>query len=84
MAGRSSFLLPGDEVRVERRYVVDGGLTGVVDEGRFAGVQLLGTTEHIVLEVAGSTRTIPLSSISEIRLLGPPRRTDLGYDPSVA
>lgn len=59
----------GDVVKIERRYVVDGALTSVSDEGRFEGIQLLGTMEHLVLDAKGEMRTIPLASIAEIVLV---------------
>ncbi|MHB8584985.1 MAG: hypothetical protein ACYDDF_04025 [Thermoplasmatota archaeon] len=76
-----SFVQPGDQIRVERRYVVDGGLSGVVDEGRFAGVQQFGTAEHLVLDVGGTMRTIPLASISEIQIVTAPK-PGTSHDPS--
>lgn len=78
----------GDAVRIERRYIVDGSLTSVLDEGRFKGVQLLGTSEHLVIESGpdGDVRMIPLHSISEIALVGGARSRDEpeSFDPSFA
>lgn len=76
------FIGVGDEVKIERRYVVDGALTSVSDEGRFEGIQLLGTMEHIVLDAKGDLRTIPLASVSEITLVRAAPRQAEGSDPS--
>lgn len=76
------FIGVGDVVKIERRYVVDGSLTSVQDEGRFQGIQLLGTMEHIVLDAKGETRTIPLASISEITLVAAAPRPLETTDPS--
>lgn len=78
----------GDRVRIERRYVVDGALTAIQDEGSFEGVQLLGTSELLQLKVVGEAghevRLIPLPSISEITLLETNAMPEvLGHDPSV-
>lgn len=64
-------LLPGDLLKVERRYLVDGVLTRVTDQGVFAGVQAVGSAEHLVLEGGKKkgVRLVPLHSISEIKLL---------------
>lgn len=63
-------LLPGDFLRIERRFVVDGIVTTSTTEGRFAGVQQLGTSEHIALEDAQKeVRLYPLGSVSEITLV---------------
>jgi hypothetical protein len=64
-------LVLGDVLRIERRYLVDGVVTKVTDEGRFAGVQSVGTSEHLVLEddAKAEVRLFPLTAISEITLV---------------
>lgn len=66
-------LLPGDVLRIERRFLVDGVVTTATTEGRFAGVERVGTSEHLVLEAdegqPGAYRLYPLSAISEITLV---------------
>lgn len=64
-------LLPGDVLKVERRYLVDGVLTRVTDQGTFAGVQAVGSAEHLVLEGGKKkgVRLVPIHTISEIKLL---------------
>lgn len=62
-------LARGDVLKVERRYVVDGVVTCVTDKGRFAGVESVGSVEHIVVEGKEGTRMIPLSSVSEIEVV---------------
>ena len=59
----------GDVLKVERRYVVDGVVTCVTDKGRFAGVESVGSVEHIVVEGKEGTRMIPLASVSEIEVV---------------
>lgn len=78
----------GDAIRIERRYVVDGALTSVEDTGRFRGVELVGSSEHLVLEQGRkrTVRMIPLHTVSEITLEkkgkpGAARRGD-AFDPS--
>ncbi len=62
---------PGDVLKVERRYLVGGVVTTITDEGRFGGVELVGTSEHLVLEDTArkETRLFPMSAISEITVL---------------
>ena len=61
-------LVPGDELKIEQRYLVDGVIQKRTTRGTFAGVQAVGTAEHIVL--AGKrTRLVPLHSVSEITLV---------------
>lgn len=82
----------GDVLVLERRYVVDGALTSVTDKGRFRGIELVGSAEHIVLEPSrgkGAVRMIPLHSISEITVQAAGRRGRASpvadaFDPSVA
>lgn len=63
-------LVPGDKLRIERRYVVDGQLTSVTDEGRFAGIERVGSAEHLVLKDGKrKTRLFPLHAIAEITLV---------------
>jgi hypothetical protein len=64
-------LLPGDVLKVERRQLVDGKLARSSDQGTFAGVQTVGTAEHLVLEGGRKkgVRLVPLHTISEIRLV---------------
>jgi hypothetical protein len=84
----------GDVLRIERRYLVDGVVQKLTDEGRFAGVQSVGTSEHLVLEddQKAEVRLFPLTAISEITLLKPlPRAPPVaassgpaGWDPGIA
>lgn len=71
MTSDSISLVPGDLLKIERRYMVDGVPTSVTDKGRFAGVQVVGTSEHIVLEDVQrkEVRMFPLSSVCEITLV---------------
>lgn len=62
-------LAPGDLLRVERRYLVDGVVSTAHAEGRFAGVERVGTSEHLALKDGESVRLIPLSAVSEITLV---------------
>jgi hypothetical protein len=64
-------IAPGDVLRIERRYVVDGQLTCVTDQGRFERIERVGSSEHIVLRDAKSkkTRLFPLHAIAEITLV---------------
>lgn len=85
-------LVPGDVLKIERRYLVDGILQKETTRGTFAGVQVVGTAEHIVL--AGgtkkrATRLVPLHSVSEITLVkAMPRKpkapTLPSWDPGIA
>lgn len=82
-------LLPGDLLKIERRYLVDGVITRVTDQGRFAGVQAVGTAEHIILEGGKkkAIRLVPLHSVSEITLVKAvprqPRAAPPSWDPGV-
>ena len=83
---RSSISI-GDLVKVERRYVMEGSITSVTDQGRFQGVQVFGSLEHLVLQDKRELRLIPLASVSEITLVrAAPARADPApepaYDPS--
>lgn len=71
MTSDSISLVPGDILKIERRYMVDGVPTSVTDKGRFAGVQVVGSAEHIVLEDTQrkEVRMFPLSAICEITLV---------------
>ncbi|HEX2021342.1 MAG TPA: hypothetical protein VHH36_01405, partial [Candidatus Thermoplasmatota archaeon] len=63
-------LHPGDLLRVERRFLVDGVVTTALSEGRFAGVRVLGTSEHLALEGGGEeVKLIPLTAVSEITIV---------------
>lgn len=88
-------LVPGDVLKIERRYVVDGVLQRKTDKGVFAGVQVVGSAEHIVLEGGKRTgaRLVPLTTISEITVVKAvprqPKPEDApvrapAWDPSVA
>lgn len=79
-------LLPGDLLKVERRYVVDGVVTKVTDKGVFAGVKLVGSAEHLVLETPKrkGVRLLPLSAVSEITLVKPMPREAKHTTPSGA
>lgn len=76
----------GDTLKIERRYVVDGALTSVTDRGTFQGLQVLGSTEHLVIEdAAQEVRMIPLHSISEITVVAAAKRAEReSFDPSFA
>lgn len=78
----------GDRIRVERRFVVEGRLTSVMDAGVFHGVQSMGSTEHVLLERQGEVHLIPLPSISEIVLEEAAQKRGPGaqgaFDPSFA
>ena len=87
-------LAPGDKLRIERRYVVDGQLTCVTDEGAFAGVERVGSHEHLVLKNGKKgVRMFPLTAIAEITVVKPARRARVAepaeparpaHDPSFA
>lgn len=77
----------GDQIRVERRFIVDGVMTSVADKGIFHGIQAMGSVEHILLETSGEVRLIPIPSISEIVLEHAESKRGLGpggFDPSFA
>lgn len=71
MTSTTISLAPGDLLKIERRYVVDGVVTRGTTTGRFAGVQNVGSAEHLVLECPRrkSVRLFPLHAISEITLV---------------
>lgn len=84
-------LVPGDVLRIERRFVVDGVLQTKTDRGVFAGVQIVGSAEHIVLEGGEgvTARLVPLITVTEIGVeQAVPRQPKIvaapAYDPSVA
>ncbi len=86
-------LVPGDVLKIERRYLVDGVLQKQTTRGTFAGVQAVGTAEHLVINSGkkGAVRLVPLHSVSEITLVkAMPRqpRPELpaapAWDPGVA
>lgn len=60
---------PGDLIRLERRYVVDGQVTSLTDSGTFLGVASVGSIEHLVIDDVEERRMIPLESVSEIQVL---------------
>lgn len=72
----SDGLARGDLLKIERRYAVDGDLKSVVDEGRFQGIQRVGSAEHIVIKDVRNkeVRMFPLSAVAEITLVKPARR----------
>lgn len=81
----------GDQLKIERRYIVDGVLTCVTDQGKFRGVQVLGSSENLVIEdkKTGEARMIPLHTISEITITKAaprPREAESApaFDPSFA
>lgn len=92
MSSEDLTLLPGDVLKIERRYLVDGVLQKETTRGTFAGVQIVGSAEHIVL--AGgprkkSPRLVPLHSVSEITLVkAMPRKPKVvalpAWDPGIA
>lgn len=86
-------LVLGDVLRIERRYLVDGVVQKVTDEGRFGGVHHVGSAEHLVLEddQKSEVRLFPLTAISEITLVQalprapkPAAAPEGAWDPGVA
>lgn len=84
-------LVPGDVLKIERRFMVDGVLQKETTRGTFAGVQVVGTAEHLVIEGGRkkATRLVPLHSVSEITLVkAMPRQPRIeaapSWDPSFA
>lgn len=61
----------GDVLRIERRLTVDGKVETIIANGRYKGVELVGTSEHIVLEDTeqNTLRLFPLSAVSEIAVV---------------
>lgn len=90
MSSDGMTLVPGDLLKIERRFLVDGVLQKQTTKGTFAGVQVVGTSEHIVLE-GGKTkavRLVPLASVSEITLVkAVPRKPKVvpapAWDPAI-
>ena len=83
-------LVPGDLLKIERRFVVDGVMQKKTDRGVFAGVQAVGSAEHIVLEGGkrATVRLVPLHSVSEITVVkAMPRKPKAepapAWDPSI-
>lgn len=76
MTSESVGISPGDVLRIERRYVVDGQLTCVTDQGRFERIERVGSSEHIVIRDAKKkeVRMFPLHAIAEITLVKPGRK----------
>ena len=64
-------LVLGDVLKIERRFVVDGVVKTKTDRGVFAGVQAVGSAEHIVIASAKTkgVRLVPLHSVSEITVV---------------
>lgn len=82
-------LVPGDLLKIERRLLVDGVVTAVTDEGEFAGVQVVGSAEHIVIEDGHkSLRMFPLHAVAEITLVKAvaraPKPQAPSWDPGIA
>lgn len=84
-------LVPGDVLRIERRFVVDGVLETRTDRGVFAGVQVVGSAEHLVLEGGEgvTARLVPLQTVCEIAVVeAMPRQPAVvpvpPWDPSIA
>lgn len=68
-------LAPGDTLRIERRYIVDGQLTCVTDVGKFQGIERVGSAEHLVIkDPKKGVRLFPLSAIAEITLVKAKKR----------
>lgn len=89
MASDGTTLVPGDLLRIERRLLVDGVVTALTNEGAFAGVQAVGSAEHIVLEdESNGVRMFPLHAIAEITLVKAvaraPKPGAPAWDPGVA
>lgn len=79
----------GDLLKIERRLLVEGVVTAVTDEGEFAGVQSVGSAEHLVIEDgAKCLRLFPLHAISEITIVKAVARQSKpvapSWDPGVA
>jgi hypothetical protein len=76
MASETPGIAPGDLLRIERRYVLDGQLTCVTDHGRFERVERVGSSEHLVVVDAKrkEVRMFPLHAIAEIAIVKPARR----------
>lgn len=94
MEASDASIHPGDYLRIERRYVLDGELTCVTDEGRFQGIERVGSSEHIVLKDTKNkeVRMFPLHAIAEIKLVRAAKKratataneaTTNAWDPSV-
>lgn len=85
-------LLPGDVLRIERRYLVDGVVSTTTAEGQFAGVERVGSAEYVVIRGEdGETKLIPLANVSEITLVHVVERAPVAeeggaaaWDPGVA
>ncbi len=71
MDAPNTAVAPGDLLRIERRYVLNGTMTTVTDTGRFRGIETIGTSEHLILQEARrkSLRLIPMTTIAEITLV---------------
>lgn len=80
MATETAAITPGDTLRIERRYIVDGELTCVTDQGRFLGLERVGTSEHLVIRdlKKKETRMFPLHAIAEITLVKAGRKGKKG------
>lgn len=78
MTSETISLVVGDLLKIERRHMVDGVVTTVTSRGRFAGVQVVGSAEHLALEdpKRKSVRLYPLHAISEITLVKRAQRPD--------
>lgn len=68
---RGTTVRVGDVLKIERRFVVNGALTTSTDRGRFVGIELVGSAEHLVLEDTRrrKVRLFPLSTVSEISVV---------------
>jgi hypothetical protein len=93
MSSDGMTLVPGDVLKIERRFLVDGVLQKQTTRGTFAGIHVVGTAEHIVIEGKGrgkgQARLVPLSSVSEITLVkAMPRKPKVApapaWDPSIS
>ncbi|MFA5860732.1 MAG: hypothetical protein WDA16_03465 [Candidatus Thermoplasmatota archaeon] len=80
MTTESLGISPGDTLRIERRYIVDGQLTCVTDQGRFMGLERVGSSEHIVIRDSKKKelRMFPLHAIAEITLVRAVKRGKKG------
>jgi hypothetical protein len=80
---REATVRVGDLLRIERRYTVNGELTTQTETGRFLGVELVGSAEHLVLRRTRgkAVRLFPLATVSEITVVKSATRVDAAASP---
>lgn len=83
---RAATVSVGDLLKIERRLLVDGVMQTLTVKGRFKGVELVGQTEHIVLQDPRrkAVRLYPLSGVSEITVVKPATRATTAPQPEPA